>query len=303
MLARSRPIGGWIYQVVVDRNIYDGIVLNEGNYDAYHPHSLFDLPYWLLLPPRSSFAAVLAPCTPSASHVGFSSLRLEPTFMVLGQAAGVAAVLAAASGTGVHAVDTNTLQRILRSQHQRVFQSDVEPDDWIPCGVFGNRAPAATVVPAAAFAPSTAGLRDGSSKTLPSTLQAFGFSWNVRRGWGGPGPNFWSDAANAVFVDSSGALHLVARANIDLATGRRAFNCTEVSLSAVLGYGRYAFTVSGDDATLGNSDPNVVRNQTKLGLLVFHILRYDRTTTARGRCLHAGAWHVSLQERHPRIGY
>jgi hypothetical protein len=112
-------------------------LLNEGNYNAYFPHSAFDLPYWLLLPPAGDVGpSILSPCAPSASHVGFSSLRLEPTFMILGQAAGVAAALAATGGVRPRKVDTNRLQRILAGQRQRLFVSDLEPDDWVPCGVW-----------------------------------------------------------------------------------------------------------------------------------------------------------------------
>jgi hypothetical protein len=112
-------------------------LLNEGNYNAYFPHSAFDLPYWLLLPPAGDAGpSILSPCAPSASHVGFSSLRLEPTFMILGQAAGVAAALAARGGVRPGKVDTKHLQRILTEQRQRLFASDLEPDDWVPCGVW-----------------------------------------------------------------------------------------------------------------------------------------------------------------------
>eukprot|EP00041_Stephanoeca_diplocostata_P024359 m.615879 g.615879 ORF g.615879 m.615879 type:complete len:313 (+) comp22510_c0_seq4:1953-2891(+) len=95
----------WFDSVVVDRSVYTSSgstahgrvqdtssiservrVYNEGNYNAYSPHTPFDLPYWLLLP-RSEDVAMFLPNNPSSSHVGFSSLRLEPTMMILGQAA------------------------------------------------------------------------------------------------------------------------------------------------------------------------------------------------------------------------
>ena len=84
---------------------------------------------------------VLCPVTPSASHVGFSALRLEPTFMVLGQAAGVAAALAAAAAARVADVNTTLLQDVLRQQGQRITEGDLGPDDWDACGVPPRRAP------------------------------------------------------------------------------------------------------------------------------------------------------------------
>ena len=59
-------------------------------------------------------------------------------------------------------------------------------------------------------------------------IDAFNRSWIVRSGWGGPGPNVWSDAENAVFVDGDGSLHLVARANRDTSGTTKSFNCTQV---------------------------------------------------------------------------
>ena len=58
----------------------------------------------LLLPIRSEATNLITPSCPSASHVYFSSARMEPQFMILGHAAGVLAALAhhsAPSGGGL----------------------------------------------------------------------------------------------------------------------------------------------------------------------------------------------------------
>ena len=61
-------------------------------------------------------------------------------------------------------------------------------------------------------------------------------SWNVRGGFGGPGPNTFSNLDSMVVVDASGRLHLRV-AKVD-----RTWCSTEVSLPTSLGYGTYEFT-------------------------------------------------------------
>ena len=62
---------------------------------------LFQLPRSLLLPRRSEATNLAVPTAVSASHVVFSCLRMEPQWMVLGQAAGVLAALAL-TGNATH---------------------------------------------------------------------------------------------------------------------------------------------------------------------------------------------------------
>ena len=75
----------------------------------------YDIPYRILVPRRSEILNLLDPVTVSASHVAFASLRVEPQFMSMGEAAGVAASLAAKSATAVQDVDVTTIQSILAS--------------------------------------------------------------------------------------------------------------------------------------------------------------------------------------------
>ena len=91
-------------------------------------------------------------------------------------------------------------------------------------------------------------------------------SWDVRSGWGGPGPNVWSDDAGAVWINAStGALHLTAKATTARRNvSKRVFNCTEIVLPLPLGYGTYEFDVRGDDSALAQGDPNTV-----LGLFLY----------------------------------
>ena len=54
----------------------------------------------------------------SASHVAFASVRMEPTLMLLGHAAGLAAAQAARRGVAVQDVDVAALQDALRDEGQ-----------------------------------------------------------------------------------------------------------------------------------------------------------------------------------------
>jgi hypothetical protein len=54
----------------------------------------------------------------SASHVAFGSVRMEPTAMLLGTAAGIAAAQAARRAVAVQDVDIAELQMALRGAGQ-----------------------------------------------------------------------------------------------------------------------------------------------------------------------------------------
>jgi hypothetical protein len=90
------------------------------------PFFAYEVPYSVMLPPRADTANVLVPVAVSASHVAFQTLRLEPTWAVLGQAAGAAAALALAAAprgapVDVHSVDVVRLQQTLAAQGAVVF--------------------------------------------------------------------------------------------------------------------------------------------------------------------------------------
>jgi hypothetical protein len=80
--------------------------LTEGYLSVPVPPSR--IPYSILLPPEDVAADLLVACAVSASHVAYNALRLEPQFMILGEAAGTAAAIAAERGISpadVQAVD------------------------------------------------------------------------------------------------------------------------------------------------------------------------------------------------------
>ena len=65
-------------------------------------------------------AECIQPDDVSATHVRYNAVRMEPTWMILGHAAGVAATMAARERVGVQDVDVSALQRTLVAQKQLV---------------------------------------------------------------------------------------------------------------------------------------------------------------------------------------
>ena len=77
---------------------------------AYH------IPYRAITPSASECSNLLVPVALSATHVAYSSVRVEPTWMAIGQSTGIAAALAARAGVTVQALDYPTLRTRLLAQ-------------------------------------------------------------------------------------------------------------------------------------------------------------------------------------------
>ncbi len=98
----------------------DGVI-NEGTiYPVRMPgrrHGYaYHIPYRAITPSASECSNLLVPVALSATHVAYSSVRVEPTWMAIGQGAGVAAALAAKAGVTVQALDYPTLRTRLLAQ-------------------------------------------------------------------------------------------------------------------------------------------------------------------------------------------
>jgi hypothetical protein len=91
-------------------------VFNEGYLSVAVPP--YPIPYRSLTPRREDCDRLLVPVCLSASHVAFGSVRMEPTLMLLGHAAGIAAADAARRGVAVQDVDVPRLQDRLRDLGQ-----------------------------------------------------------------------------------------------------------------------------------------------------------------------------------------
>jgi hypothetical protein len=94
----------------------DGFVIDEGNFDV--PTKPYQIPYRSLTPVKAQCENLLVPVCMSATHVAYGSIRMEPQYMAMGHACGVAAVMALRGGTAVQAIDVPALQAKLMQQSQ-----------------------------------------------------------------------------------------------------------------------------------------------------------------------------------------
>ncbi len=102
------------------RFIQGDFVRNEGDVEVLGSLGPGQMPYRLLTPRVSEATNLLVPVATSASHIGFGTIRLEPQWMILGTAAGVAAAQALKAGVPVQQVDVVQLQARLVQLGQKI---------------------------------------------------------------------------------------------------------------------------------------------------------------------------------------
>ncbi len=104
----------------------------------------YEIPYRIMIPEKID--GLIVPVAASTTHVGYSSIRMEPTWMALGQAAGVAAALAVELEQTPRNVPIKQLQNRLQRQGQVLRHAAASPPhpkrnplspqmlkaDWVP---------------------------------------------------------------------------------------------------------------------------------------------------------------------------
>jgi len=101
----------------------DGYVRNEGDVEVgvdsmgkrFPP---YPIDYGAIVPKRGECSNLFVPVCVSSSHIAFGSIRMEPVFFALGQAAGTAASLAVDKDVAVQDVDYKALSARLLADGQ-----------------------------------------------------------------------------------------------------------------------------------------------------------------------------------------
>ena len=94
----------------------DGKVYDEGS--IFAATTPYPIGYQSILPKKMECTNLLVPVCLSASHVAFSTIRMEPVYFVLGQSAGTAAALAIDQQTTLQDLPYATLQKQLLADKQ-----------------------------------------------------------------------------------------------------------------------------------------------------------------------------------------
>ncbi len=95
----------------------DGFVENEGDLGV-RTKGPYQIAYGCLAPKAGQCENLLVPVCVSSSHIAFGSIRMEPVFMILGQSAATAAVLAIDEGVAVQQVPYEKLKARLLADGQ-----------------------------------------------------------------------------------------------------------------------------------------------------------------------------------------
>lgn len=91
-----------------------------------HPTRPYTVPYGVIVP--KAVDGLLTPVPVSSTHLGYGTLRMEPCWMALGQAAGTAAHLSIEDGVVPRDLDVARLQRsLVRQKAVLIYYKDVPP--------------------------------------------------------------------------------------------------------------------------------------------------------------------------------
>ena len=106
----------------------EGYVQNEGDIGV-STKGPYEIAYGALTPKKDQADNLLVPVCVSSSHIAFGSIRMEPVFMILGQSAATAAVMAIDAGSSVQDVPYEKLKAQLLKDGQVLHYDGPVKDD------------------------------------------------------------------------------------------------------------------------------------------------------------------------------
>ena len=118
------------------RIVKDGKAYNEGFTHVENDRSWkpFKISFQASVPKKTEAINLLTPTCLSSSYVGYGSIRIVPTFMVLGQSIGAAAAIAVSESVDIQDIPYGDLEKILHKQGQILSL----PEDWLEIITINN---------------------------------------------------------------------------------------------------------------------------------------------------------------------
>ena len=98
----------------------DGTLAQEGNVWAHVSPGPYQIPYGSIIPKKKECKNLLVPLCMSATHVAYSSIRMEATYMLMGESAGIAAAQAIKEGKAVQDINRDELTSLLKKYGQKL---------------------------------------------------------------------------------------------------------------------------------------------------------------------------------------
>lgn len=123
---RQRTSPGAIAKTADGFELIEGVIHFRNRFKA--PNRPATIPYRAIVP--ENVDGLLVPAALSATNVAFSAVRMEPAWMAIGQAAGLAAAQALSQNQKVRQVDVSELQvRLLKQRQVLVYFNDLTLED------------------------------------------------------------------------------------------------------------------------------------------------------------------------------
>jgi hypothetical protein len=134
--ASTVALGSYDIDVKPGRILFaDGRLVSDA--DMLYTAPAYEIPFEVMVPAGDSVTNLLAPIALSASPTAYGSLRMEPQYVALGEAAGIAAALASRNGVTVAALPVSDVQAVLRHDGVRFTVRElcgITPPGWRSAG-------------------------------------------------------------------------------------------------------------------------------------------------------------------------